>query len=79
MDWSSWVQGVSKDLIGAAADAKWRQPYEIERLRLQALGENGYYEEGQPGTRTPSSGGGGINPTWLLIGGAVLLVVMLKD
>lgn len=77
MDWSTWVQGVSGDLIGAAVDAKYRQPYEIQKLQLEALGSTGYYTEGQAGTKPAASGG--INPTWLLVGGAVLLVFMLKD
>lgn len=77
MDWSTWVQGVSGDLIGAAVDAKYRQPYEIQKLQLQALGDGGYYTEGQAGTRNATAAAG-INPMWLLLGG-VVLVAMLQD
>lgn len=78
MDWSTWLQNISGSVIGAAADAKYRQPYEIQKLQLQQLGQLGYYNEGQmiPGQQP----GAGINPAWLLIGGAVLVAVLvLKD
>lgn len=76
MDWSTWFQNVAGGVVGAAADAKFRQPYEIQKLQLQQLGQLGYYAEGQPVTGQQS----GINPAWLLIGGAVVLaVVLLKD
>lgn len=78
MDWSTWLQGVGSNVIGAATDAQFRYPYEIDKLRLQALGESGYYTEGQAARQTGSIGG--ISPTVLLIGGAVLVaVLMLKD
>lgn len=77
MDWSTWLQGIGTSVIGAAADAKYRQPYEIQKLQLQQLGQLGPYTEGQP-----MGGGamGGINPAWLLIGGALLVAVLIiKD
>lgn len=75
--WEEWFQEVGKTVITQAADAKFKQPYEIERLRLEALGELGTYTEGQ--AQQPQASG--INTTtMLLIGGAVLLlVVMSKD
>ncbi len=78
MDWSTWVQDVGAGLIDKAAGAKYVQPYEIQKLQLEALGQAGYYNEGQAGTRAAM---GGMNTTMLLlIGGAVLVaVVMLKD
>lgn len=78
MDWSTWVQDVGSSLIDKAAGAKYVQPYEIQKLQLEALGQTGYYNEGQAGTRAAA---GGMNTTMLLlIGGAVLVaVVMLKD
>jgi hypothetical protein len=79
MDWSTWVQDVGAGLIDKAAGAKYVQPYEIQKLQLEALGQSGYYNEGQAGTRAAAAGG--MNTTMLfLIGGAVLVaVVMLKD
>lgn len=81
MDWFTWAQDVAGGVISKAADAKFVQPYEIEKLRLQALGDLGVYTEGQPGTRQPAQPAGlTINPTtMLLIGGAVLAVMMLRD
>lgn len=77
--WEEWFQSVGGDVIRSAADAKFRQPYEIQRLQLQALGENGlYYPEGRP---APAPAGGLVlgGSTLLLIGGAVLLLVLLRD
>lgn len=79
MDWSTWLQGVGSNIIGAAADARFRQPYEIQRLQLEALGPGGYYTEGKPMAQSPEALRG-ISPTVLLIGGGLLLAVfMLKD
>jgi hypothetical protein len=77
MDWSTWVQDVGAGLIDKAASAQYTQPYDIQKLRLEALGQAGYYNEGQAGTRVAASG---FNPmVLLLIGAAVIAVVMLKD
>lgn len=77
MDWSTWVQDVGAGLIDKAAGAKYVQPYEIQKLQLEALGQTGYYNEGQAGTRVPTAG---IDPTMLLlIGAAVVAVMLLKD
>ncbi|WP_302172873.1 hypothetical protein [uncultured Hydrogenophaga sp.] len=75
MSWEQWFQDVAGSVVKTAADAKFTQPYEIQRLQLQALGQNGlYYPEGRPATVAGpviSSG------TLLLIGGAVLVAVLL--
>ncbi len=77
MSWEQWFQDVGKSVIDKAASAKYTQPYEIDKLRLQALGQLGYYTEGQAGTQVaPGTNMGPI----LLIGGALVLVmVMMKD
>ncbi|WP_395137274.1 hypothetical protein [Schlegelella aquatica] len=76
MDWSTWIQQVGSGLIDKYADSKWRQPYEIQKLQMEALGQMGYYREGQPSS--PQQGS--ISPTMLLlIGGAVLVVVLMRD
>lgn len=78
MNWETWFQDVAGSVINKAADAKFSQPYEIDRLRLQALGETGYYTEGQ--AMSKAVGVAGISPTVLLIGGAILVAVLvLKD
>lgn len=80
MDWGTWFQDVAGSVIDKAATAKYQQPYEIDRLRLQALGETGFYQEGQAGTVRPGGTVAGIQPsTLLLIGGAVVVFMLLKD
>lgn len=80
MDWSEWIQNIGGSLIDKAATARFVQPYELQKLELEALGQGGYYREGQPGTRTTGQPAPqGINPTVLLIGGALLAFVLLRD
>ena len=76
--WSSWFQNVAGGVIGKAADATYVRPYDIQALRLQALGAEGYYTEGQAGTAPAAAGMS--TTTMMLLGGALLLaVVLLKD
>lgn len=77
MSWDTWIQDVAGSVIGKAADAKYSQPYEIERLRLQALGSTGYYTEGQAGIKAGAQPA--VSGTVLLIGGAVLLFLLAKS
>lgn len=79
--WESWFQGVAGSVIDKAAAAKYTQPYEIDRLRLEALGETGYYTEGQAASTAQNAGlfGMGQGGTVLLIGGVLLAFVLLKD
>jgi hypothetical protein len=80
MSWESWFQDVAGSVIGKAADAKYTQPYEIDKLRIQALGDLGYYTEGQAGTKSAPVGVLGMSQgTVLLIGAVVLGVLMLRD
>ena len=80
MDWSTWIQNVGGSLLEKAGSARFVQPYELQKLELEALGQGGYYREGQPGTRsTGQEAPKGINTTVLLIGGALLAFVLLKD
>ena len=78
MDWGDWAQQVGGKLIDKWSDAEWRQPYELQRAQLQALGQMGYYNEGQA---TISAGRNGlqISPGILLIGAVVMMVVMMRD
>lgn len=83
MSWETWFQDVGASVINKAADAKWTQPYEVDKLRLRALGELGLYEEGQAGNVAAAPAGGLLGmsqgTTLLLIGGAVMLFLMSKD
>lgn len=72
--WESWFQQIGGQVITAAADASYRQPYEIQRMRIQALGEQGYYTEGKPGVMQAPTG---ISPLMLMGGAALLLIVLL--
>jgi hypothetical protein len=78
MDWSTWVQGVSGGLIDKWGSAQFVQPYEVQKLQMQALGQLGYFNEGQAGL-VANRNGLQISPGLLMIGGIVLLVVMMKD
>lgn len=77
--WSSWFQNVAGGVIGKAADATYVRPYDIQALRLQALGDQGYYTEGKAGTS--NTAGAMTTSTMLMIGGGALLLafVLLKD
>lgn len=78
MEWGDWFQQVAGGVIDKAASNRWTQDYEIEKLKLQQLGQYGYYTEGQP--MQPVGTIGGINTNVLILGGVVLLaVMMLKD
>ncbi len=80
-DWSGWVQGVLGGVVDKYAQSQWVQPYETERMRLQALGQPGYgyYTEGQrQAMATPGTVGGISTGTLLLIGGVLAVVMILK-
>lgn len=72
-NWAAWFQQIGGQVIGAAANAQYTQPYEIQKMRIQSLGERGYYTEGKPGIQQATTG---ISPL-MLMGGALLLVVLL--
>ena len=77
MAWEDFLQDAGKTIIDKWSSKEYTQDYEIERLRLQALGQyGGLYTEGQAGVRTAGTIGG-ISTGTLLIGGALLLVVVL--
>ena len=80
-DWSGWVQGVLGGVADKYAQSKWVQPYETERMKLQALGQAGYgyYTEGQRQALGQPGTVAGINTgTLLLIGGVLAVVMLLK-
>ena len=76
--WESWIQNVGGKVLDQYASANWTQPYELQKLRIQAQAASGsYYPEGQTtGTARPL----GISPTVLLLAGAaVVVLIMLRD
>lgn len=77
--WEEWFQNVAGSVIKDASQAKFQQPYEIQKLRLQALGDLGLYNEGQPQTVAPAAPFGMSQGMLLLIGLGVLAVFALKD
>lgn len=82
MDWESWGQAAQQWgglIIKGAVDKEFYQDFENDKLRLQALGSLGYYDEGQRGVVPLPSQGQQFPGTLLLIGGAVLLIFLLKD
>lgn len=80
-DWFSWAQDAATGLVKAGADYaknQQQQRYEIEKLKLTALGTDGYYTEGKAGAAQNTVAG--LSPTVLLLGGVALVaVLMLKD
>lgn len=78
--WEEWFQNVAGSVIKDASQAKFQQPYEIQKLRLQALGELGLYNEGVPQTVAPAGAFGMSQGMLLILGlGVVLAVFAMKD
>lgn len=78
MDFGDWAQQVSGSLINKYADNKLVQPYEIQKMQLQALGQLGMYQEGQASINAGRQGLT-ISPTLLLIGAVAVIVIMTRD
>jgi len=75
--WESWIQNSGTSILGGLISNKTRDPNELAKLQIQALGQYGYYNEGQAGLMRSA---GGMNPTMLLlIGGVIVAVMLLKD
>lgn len=78
--WESWFQNVASGVADKYASATWVQPFELQKMRISALGETGYYQEGAPSGNVQNGTIAGISPGVLLLGGAALLaVILLKD
>lgn len=75
--WETWIQNSGSSLLGGLIQNRTRDPNELAKLQIQALGQYGYYNEGQAGLLRNT---GGMNPTMLLlIGGVIVAVMLLKD
>ena len=80
MDWGTWAQNVAGTAIDRYTNIKQMEAY-TEAMKLQALGSQGYYIEGQRGTVQPTAGNGTVTMTtgmMVLAGAVVLLLVMAK-
>lgn len=75
MEWGDWTQQQLGNILGLAANKKYVLDPQTEAAKWQALGEMGYYKEGQAGTVQQ----GTIPPTMLLLGLGLVVVLMLKD
>lgn len=68
------ILGVLTNAATAATAARYEQPFELQKLRLQALAANGrLYPEGYPAGALQ---GGGVPLGLLLIGGAVVVYLL---
>jgi hypothetical protein len=73
--WESVFQDFAKSALNTYTEVKYKQPLEMRRMELEAYGPQGRpYMEGQPAvTQTVA----GIPQSWLLIGGALLVAIVL--
>lgn len=77
--WESWIQSIgSKVADVAAANQASDQTYELQKLKIQQLGQYGFYNEGQAGL-IRANGMGISSGTLLLLGAGLLAVMLLKD
>jgi hypothetical protein len=80
MAWSETIQEWGGLLVKGAVDREFYQDFKTDELRLKALGDYGYYDEGQRGiVPTPGSIGLQLPAGMLLLGAGVLLIFLLKD
>lgn len=76
MDWQSAIQNWGTAFVNGYTNAKYVQPYEVQKLQLQALGQAGFYDEGKPGVYVPPPA---INSTTLLLIGAAVVGFMMLN
>ncbi|MCK9991399.1 MAG: hypothetical protein RugAbin2_02413 [Rugosibacter sp.] len=77
--WGDWVQDIGKTLVKGYADYKVYLPAQQATQEINQLGEAGYYNAGQRGTSQASSGRiAGVPTAWLLLGGLVVVVLLIK-
>lgn len=78
MDWGTWVQQVAGGAIDRYTNIKQQEAYQ-DTMRLQALGSQGYYVEGQRGLVSPVAGTVTMSTSMLMLIGAVVLVMVVAD
>ena len=74
--WDTWFQSVGSNIADKWSSSQWVQPYEIQKLQMQAMGPLGPYREGQAGI-TATKQGVTISPMLLILGAVVLFA--MKD
>lgn len=74
-EFGAWFQNVAGNVISAATAAKYTQPYQLQMEQLKAMQSGGWAAL----SAQPAAGGTVSMSPLLLIGGAVLLFVLLKD
>lgn len=78
--WEETIQEWGGKVLDAGIAYGVTNPYEVQKLQIQALGDYGYYNEGQPGTAGAAMRQSVALPSGLLlIGGLALVVFLLKD
>jgi hypothetical protein len=79
MDWQTTIQSWGSQLVDRWSAAEWVQPYEVQKMQFQALGQGGYYTEGQPNRARVQPGGEVVvTPGALLIFGALAVVLLMS-
>jgi hypothetical protein len=75
MSWEESLQSWGSTIIDKWSSKEFTQDYELQRLRLQALGQTGLYTEGQPVANLQNT----VNAMgpMLVIGGVVLVAFLL--
>lgn len=66
--------GVLTNAANAAVAARYQQPFELEKLKMEAIANGRFYPEGYPVGGAPVSIPSGL----LLVGGAVVVYLLLK-
>ena len=75
-----FAQKAASSYINSRVEREYKAPTEIAKLELMQRGVNGApYLEGQPNSVAPQRMIAGIPASWLLIGGVVVLVVLMKE
>lgn len=80
--WQETIQTWGTAVINGAVDKEFNQNYELEKLRLLALGPGGYYDEGQAGVYKNAQNNNvlGMSPgVLLLLGGAAVVLLLVMD
>lgn len=78
-EWGAWLRDVAGYGIKATVDNRYTQKYDLQRLQLEALGDYGYYTEGQPGVYRRAGTSMGIPSGLLILGAVVVGFLLLKD
>lgn len=78
--WETWIQNAGSNLLGGYIKNQTRDPNELQKMQMQALGQNGYYIEGQTGQiRSLNYSSGLPSGTLLLLGAGLIAFMLLKD